>query len=66
MEPDTPSPPPEARLIRTSREAAGMTAAQAAHASDGAVSATYWRDVERGYGGRRGRGFSRPWPASPE
>lgn len=55
MEPDTPAPPPEARRIRTAREAAGMTAAQAAHASEGAVSATYWRDVERGYGGRRGQ-----------
>jgi hypothetical protein len=55
MEPDTPAPPPEAILIRTAREAAGMTAAQAAHASEGAVSATYWRDVERGYGGRRGQ-----------
>lgn len=55
MDPDIPAPPPEARLIRTSREAAGMTAAQAAQASGGAVSATYWRDVERGYGGRRGQ-----------
>jgi len=55
MEPDTPAPPPEARLIRTAREAAGMTAAQAAQATDGAVSAGYWRDVERGYGGRRGQ-----------
>ena len=54
MEPETPAPPPEARLIRTAREAVGMTAAQAAQATEGAVSATYWRDVERGYGGRRG------------
>ncbi len=50
-----PEAPPEALLIRTAREAAGMTAAQAAAATEGAVSATYWRDVERGYGGRRGK-----------
>jgi transcriptional regulator with XRE-family HTH domain len=55
MEPETPAPPPEARLIRTAREAAGMTAAQAAQATEGGVSAIYWRDVERGYGGRRGQ-----------
>lgn len=65
MDPDTPAPPPEARLIRTAREAAGMTAAQAAAATatlaaaEGergvTISATYWRDVERGYGGRRGQ-----------
>jgi transcriptional regulator with XRE-family HTH domain len=55
MEPDTAAAPPEARLIRTAREAVGMTAAQAAQATEGAVSATYWRDVERGYGGRRGQ-----------
>jgi hypothetical protein len=55
MEPETPAAPPEARLIRTAREAAGMTATQAAQATEGAISATYWRDVERGYGGRRGQ-----------
>lgn len=55
MEPETPAAPPEARLIRTAREAAGMTATQAAQATGGAISATYWRDVERGYGGRRGQ-----------
>lgn len=60
MEPEAPAsaaeaPPPEALVIRTAREAAGMTMAQAAAASDGAVSATYWRDVERGFGGRRGK-----------
>jgi transcriptional regulator with XRE-family HTH domain len=59
MEPEAPAsapaPPPEALLIRTAREAAGMTAAQAAAATNGAVSATYWRDVERGHGGRRGK-----------
>jgi len=59
MEPETlasaPEAPPEALLVRTAREAVGMTAAQAAAATAGAVSATYWRDVERGYGGRRGQ-----------
>jgi hypothetical protein len=55
MEPETPAAPAEARLIRTARLAVGMTAAQAARATAGAVSATYWRDVERGYGGRRGQ-----------
>jgi transcriptional regulator with XRE-family HTH domain len=55
MEPETPAAPAEARLIRTARLAAGMSAAQAARATEGAVSATYWRDVERGYGGRRGQ-----------
>jgi transcriptional regulator with XRE-family HTH domain len=60
MEPEHPdvtseAPPPEARLIRTAREAAGMTAAKAAEATKGAVSATYWRDIERGHGGRRGQ-----------
>jgi hypothetical protein len=55
MEPEAPAPPPEALLIRTAREAVGMTATQAAAATQGAVSATYWRDVERGYGGRRGK-----------
>jgi transcriptional regulator with XRE-family HTH domain len=52
---ESEAPPAEARLIRTAREAAGMTAAQAAQATKGAVSATYWRDVERGHGGRRGQ-----------
>lgn len=55
MDQENPLPPPEAVLIRTAREAAGMTAAQAARASAGAVSAIYWRDVERGHGGRRGQ-----------
>lgn len=56
MDPEIPAAPPaEARLIRTAREAVGMTAAQAAQATEGAVSATYWRDVERGHGGRRGK-----------
>ena len=55
MQPDIP---PEAVVIRLAREATGMTAQSAAEASrkrDGqGVSAAYWRDVERGYGGRRG------------
>jgi hypothetical protein len=59
MEPEAPASvpeaPPEALVIRTAREAAGMAMSQAAAATDGAVSATYWRDVERGYGGRRGK-----------
>jgi hypothetical protein len=55
MEPEAPAPPPEALLISTARQAVGMTATQAAAATNGAISATYWRDVERGYGGRRGK-----------
>ena len=46
-------------MIRLAREAMDMTAQDAAEASrarDGkGVSAAYWRDVERGYGGRRGQ-----------
>ena len=55
----SPDIPPEAEVIRLAREATGMTAQDAAEASrarDGkGVSAAYWRDVERGYGGRRGQ-----------
>lgn len=54
MDPDTPAPP-EASLIRTARKAAGLTAEAAARATGGAVSPVYWRDVERGYGYRRGK-----------
>ena len=58
MSPDVSAVPPEAEVIRLAREAAGMTAQSAAEASrtqDGkGVSAAYWRDVERGTGGRRG------------
>lgn len=63
MDPQTITPPPEARLIRAAREAAGMTAADAARAVNEAAAArgmrqvlspAYWRDIERGYGGRRG------------
>src|ERR1700749_366507 len=58
---DIPAAPPEAEVIRLARKASGMTAEDAAAASKThdplgkGVSATYWRDVERGYGGRRGR-----------
>lgn len=59
MQTGTPAAPPEARLIRLAREASGMTAQDAAEATkahDGkGVSAAYWRDVERGSGGRRGQ-----------
>ena len=55
----SPDIPPEAEVIRLAREAMDMTAQSAAEASrahDGkGVSAAYWRDVERGYGGRRGQ-----------
>lgn len=55
---DIPPAPPEAEVIRLAREAMDMTAQSAAEASrthDGrGVSAAYWRDVERGAGGRRG------------
>jgi len=59
MAPETPAVPPEAEVIRLAREAADMTAQAAAettrrHDAKG-VSAAYWRDVERGYGGRRGQ-----------
>jgi hypothetical protein len=58
MSPDVPPAPPEADVIRLAREAMDMTAQSAAEASrthDGkGVSAAYWRDVERGAGGRRG------------
>ena len=49
--------PPEAALIRLAREAMGLTATAAAKAARDAghkVGDTYWRDVERGQGGRRG------------
>jgi transcriptional regulator with XRE-family HTH domain len=54
MDTETAVPPPEARLIRAAREAAGLTAAKAAGKTGGVVSPVYWRDVERGTGGRRG------------
>ena len=58
---DIPAAPPEAEVIRLARKATGMTAEDAAAASKAhdpagkGVSATYWRDVERGQGGRRGK-----------
>ena len=60
MSPDVPPAPPEADVIRLAREATGMTAQSAAEASKAqdpagrGISAAYWRDVERGHGGRRG------------
>lgn len=54
MDAETEMPPPEARLIRTARRAAGLSAEAAAKSTGGKVSAAYWRDVERGYGWRRG------------
>jgi hypothetical protein len=55
MDPDTPAPPPEARLIQIARKAAGLTADAAAKSTGGTVSPVYWRDVERGYGYRRSK-----------
>ena len=59
MSPDIPPAPPEAEVIRLARLAADMTAesaAEATRAHDGkGVSASYWRDVERGRGYRRGQ-----------
>jgi transcriptional regulator with XRE-family HTH domain len=53
---DIPAPP-EAEVIKLTRMAARLTVAQAAAklgAAGGTISETYWRDVERGHGGRRG------------
>jgi hypothetical protein len=50
-----PEPPPEAIALRLAREATGLNAGEAAAATGGAVGAPYWRDVERGHGGRRGK-----------
>jgi hypothetical protein len=56
---DMPPAPPEAEVIRLARNATGMSAQSAAEATKAhgarGVSATYWRDVERGHGGRRGQ-----------
>jgi hypothetical protein len=61
MPADMPPAPPEAEVIRLGRNATGISAQKAAEATKArkthggrGVSATYWRDVERGYGGRRG------------
>ncbi len=53
MSPDIPPAPPEAEVIKLARKATGMTALTAA--TEAGISPTYWRDVERGHGGRRGR-----------
>jgi hypothetical protein len=56
-----PPAPPEAELIRLAREALGMKASAAARRMaetcppDAAITAGYWRDIERGAGGRRGQ-----------
>jgi hypothetical protein len=59
MSPDEPPAPPEAEVIRLARKAMDMTAERAAEASRAhngkGISAAYWRDVERGHGGRRGQ-----------
>src|SRR5260370_40987390 len=59
MSPDISAVPPEAEVIRLARKAMDITAERAAEASrarDGeGISASYWRDVERGHGGRRGK-----------
>lgn len=57
---EIPPAPPEAEVIRLARKATGMTAEDAAAASKAhdpsgrGVGSTYWLDVERGRGGRRG------------
>lgn len=45
----TSSPPPEALLIRRHRMAAGLSAADAASATNGKVSYRRWVQVEQGY-----------------
>ena len=60
MEPDIIPAPAEAGVIKTAREAAGMTIQAAAERSrdldpeSKGVSPVYWGYVERGAGGRRG------------
>jgi hypothetical protein len=58
MSHEAPETPPEADVIRLARKAAGLTAESAARATkEGGrkgIGATYWRDVERGHGWRRG------------
>lgn len=58
MSPDVPSVPPEAEVIRLARMTARLTPAEAAakvRAAGGKISDAYWRDTERGRGGRRGQ-----------
>lgn len=50
--------PPEAELIKLARMAARLgvdDAVAKVRAAGGQISPTYWRDIERGHGGRRGR-----------
>ena len=50
--------PPEAELIKLARMAARLgvdDAVAKVRAAGGQVSPAYWRDIERGHGGRRGR-----------
>jgi hypothetical protein len=52
-----PPAPPEAEVIRLARMAAKLSPDEAAakvREAGGKISASYWRDVERGHGGRRG------------
>jgi len=54
---EMPPAPPEADVIRLARMAARLSPAEAAAAvrdEGGKISDPYWRDVERGHGGRRG------------
>ena len=58
MPEDIPPAPPEAEVIRLARRSARLTPAEAAvrvRAAGGQISDSYWRDTERGRGGRRGR-----------
>jgi hypothetical protein len=61
MDPDIPPAPPEAKVIKLAREAAGLTIQAASEKSrhldpEGkGVSPVYWGSVERGTGGRRGQ-----------
>jgi hypothetical protein len=59
MPQETPQIPPEADVIRLARKATGMTAAAAARASkEGGrkgIGEIHWRNVERGWGGRRSK-----------
>ena len=57
MAQDIPAPP-EADVIRLARLAGRLSVEDAVtgvRAAGGQISATYWRDIERGHGGRRGR-----------
>jgi hypothetical protein len=66
MHPESP-PPAAAVLIRRAREAIGLTAEAAAaqvRASGGKITAPYWRNIENGYGYRRGETV--PMPGSDE